>query len=119
MDAPLSFMLYLTRANPTERRGRKITSLRDISYDSGIAGFDAHLLARRSVPSASFAGVVVCPCFFSSRERIMTNTFHSFRKLISSLAIFGAFALAIAMTAYQIFSPDGHVFLWLRDLWNI
>lgn len=38
--------MYLKRANPTERRGRKITSLRDQSHDSGIAGCDAHLLAR-------------------------------------------------------------------------
>lgn len=48
----------------------------------------------------------------------MANNFHSFRNLIGSLMMFGAFVLAIAMTAYQIFSPDGHVFLWLMDLWN-
>lgn len=48
----------------------------------------------------------------------MIKNFHSFRKLLGSLVMFGAFALAIAMTAYQIFSPEGHVFLWLRDVWN-
>lgn len=48
----------------------------------------------------------------------MTNTFNNIIKMIGSLAMFGAFAAAIAMTAYQVFSPDGHVFLWLRDVWN-
>lgn len=48
----------------------------------------------------------------------MINKFHSLSKLFGSLVMFAAFTLAIAMTAYQIFSPDGHVFQWLRDLWN-
>ena len=54
---------YLQGANPTERRGRKITSLRDHSHDSGIAGCDAHLLARDHTQPAFPIRVVVCPSF--------------------------------------------------------
>jgi hypothetical protein len=43
---------------------------------------------------------------------------NGFSKLFTSVLMFGAFILAIAITAYQIFSPEGHILLWLQDMWE-
>lgn len=43
---------------------------------------------------------------------------NGFSKLLTSLLMLGAFTLAIVITAYQIFSPESHIFLWLRDMWE-
>lgn len=34
---------------------------------------------------------------------------NGFSKLFTSVLMFGAFILAIAITAYRIFSPEGHI----------
>lgn len=41
-----------------------------------------------------------------------------FSKLLTSVLMFGAFILAISITAYQIFSPQGHILIWLQDMWE-
>ncbi|HSI95648.1 MAG: hypothetical protein ACAH09_04520 [Methylophilaceae bacterium] len=43
---------------------------------------------------------------------------NGFSKLLTSLLMLGAFILAIVITAYQIFSPEGHFFLWLQEVWE-
>lgn len=43
---------------------------------------------------------------------------NGFSKLLTSLLMFVAFILAIVTTAYQIFSPQGHILLWLQDMWE-
>jgi hypothetical protein len=43
---------------------------------------------------------------------------NGFSKLLTNLLMFGAFILAIVITAYQIFSPEGHILLWLQDMWE-
>jgi|GEM_PF-4779230 len=41
-----------------------------------------------------------------------------FSKLLTSVLMFGAFTLAIVITAYQILSPQGSIFLWIHDVWE-
>jgi hypothetical protein len=53
--------------------------------------------------------------FYGSRPMTPLN---GFRKLLTSVLMFGAFILAIVITAYQIFSPQGHILLWLQDMWE-
>lgn len=48
----------------------------------------------------------------------MASTINGFGKFVSSMLTFGAFTLAIVIVAYQVFAPEGHVFLWLEHLWN-
>lgn len=48
----------------------------------------------------------------------MASTINGFGKFVSSVLTFGAFMLAIIIAAYQVFAPEGHVFIWLKQLWN-
>jgi hypothetical protein len=41
-----------------------------------------------------------------------------FSKLLTGVLMFGAFTLAIVITAYQILSPQDSIFLWVQDVWE-
>ena len=41
-----------------------------------------------------------------------------FSKLLTGVLMFGAFTLAIVITAYQILSPQDPIFLWIQDIWE-
>lgn len=48
----------------------------------------------------------------------MASTINGFGKVVSSVLTFSAFMLAIAIAAYQVFAPEGHIFIWLKQLWD-
>lgn len=48
----------------------------------------------------------------------MASTINGFGKFVGSVLTFGAFMLAIVIAAYQVFAPEGHLFIWLKQLWD-
>ena len=48
----------------------------------------------------------------------MASTINGFGKVVSSILTFSAFMLAIAIAAYQVFAPEGHILIWLKQLWD-
>jgi hypothetical protein len=60
--------------------------------------------------------VVVCPFFFYWSKPMTVP--REFSKLLTGVLMFGAFTLAIVITAYQILSPQDSIFLWIQDVWE-